>query len=516
MVHHGVAHPWVPQLTLSQMRSNLARNGHQLYLGTDGEQLIWAGPQQAMLVLGPPRSGKTSTLVVPNVLAAPGAVVVTSTKPDVLQATLASRAQTGPCWVFDPSGSLALPDGIARARWSPVHAAGSWEEALVTAKVMTGAARPQGRVGESAHWTERAEALLAPLFHAASVGGLAMRDVVRWVLTQELREPMALLGRAYPEGPVCTEVLMGIAATEERERSGIFSTAAGSLAAYRSTLALDLADEMTLDPGALPASLATVYICAPARYQALVAPVVVAFLEQVRAATYRVFSASSGSGVPVTLVLDEVANVAPLPDLPAMVSEGGGQGLLTMACLQDLSQGRARWGQAADGFFSLFGTKVLLPGIGDMATLGAVSKLAGQMDVPVRSVSVSPWWAGRPAVNITRSWRRQERLPVDQAHSIAPGTALVISGARPPVPMALTPWWAFSPFNEASQLPTPRMPAQPAPPETGRVAHGESPAPREAPAAGPAPEPPAEPAPPVTWHKVPTRKRLHPPPPTLH
>jgi len=126
-----------------------------------------------------------------------------------------------------------------------------------------------------------------------------------------------------------------------------------------------------------------------------VAPVVVAFLEQVRAATYRAVAAATLS-LPVTLVLDEVANVAPLPDLPAMVSEGGGQGLLTMACLQDLSQARVRWGKAADGFFSLFGTKVLLPGIGDLPTLEAVSRLAGQADVGVSSVNRSAWWAPHP------------------------------------------------------------------------------------------------------------------------
>jgi type IV secretory pathway TraG/TraD family ATPase VirD4 len=53
-----------------------------------------------MLVLGPPRSRKTSTLVVPNVLAAPGPVLVTSTKADVLQAVLASRSQLGRCLHF--------------------------------------------------------------------------------------------------------------------------------------------------------------------------------------------------------------------------------------------------------------------------------------------------------------------------------------------------------------------------------------------------------------------------------
>ena len=218
------------------------------------------------------------------------------------------------------------------------------------------------------------------------------------------------------------------------EKSGIFSTAAGAMAAYRSARALALADGAGFDPARFPSGGDTIYLCSPARYQALAAPVLVAFLEQLRAATYQAFAAGT-LRLPVTLVLDEVANIAPLPDLPAMVSEGGGQGLLTLACLQDLSQARARWGTAADGFFSLFGAKVLLPGVGDLRTLEAVSRLAGQGDVAVRSVNTSAWWSGRPSANTTYSTRRQDRLPVDQVHSLAPGTALVIAGARPPQPV---------------------------------------------------------------------------------
>jgi len=82
---------------------------------------------------------------------------------------------------------------------------------------------------------------------------------------------------------------------------------------------------------------------------------VVAFLETVRRATY----ARGTAWPPVLFVLDEVANIAPLPNLPALVSEGGGQGLVTLACLQDLSQARARWGEAAEGFLTLFGVKLL-------------------------------------------------------------------------------------------------------------------------------------------------------------
>jgi len=47
---------------------------------------------------------------------------------------------------------------------------------------------------------------------------------------------------------------------------------------------------------------------------------VVAFLEQVRAGAYAAASDGHGS-VPVALILDELANIAPLPDLPSLVSE---------------------------------------------------------------------------------------------------------------------------------------------------------------------------------------------------
>lgn len=505
---------WAPDISLRQMRANLALNGPQLYVGTDGHRLTWAGPQQAMLVLGPPRSGKTSTLVVPNVLATPGPLLVTSTKPDVLQATLASRSQLGRCWLLDPTGTVEPPAGANLIRWSPVQASVSWEEALVTARVMTAAARPHGAYGESAHWTERAEALLAPMLHASAIAGAGMRQVLSWALRHDLHTPMAVLARAGTgEGgaDIAVDVLAGILATEERERSGIFSTTAGALAAYRSSRALQLADQPNFDPSRFPCGGDTIYVCAPARYQALMAPVVVAFLEQVRAATYR--AAAEGTlRLPVTLVLDEVANVAPLPDLPAMVSEGGGQGLLTLACLQDLSQARARWGPAADGFFSLFGTKVLLPGIGDMRTLEAVSRLAGQADVAVRSVNTSAWWSAHPSASTTRSPRLQARLPVNEAHSLPAGMAIVITGARPPEPVYLTRWWDYPPFSDARLA---RLPANLAPPKALTTAAA------AVPSGVPLP-PPAPPSSPsqganltVSWRGVPGQRRVHPPPPQL-
>ncbi len=452
---------------LDQLRATGRVHGARLYIGGGVGGLAFAQPEHALLVIGPPRAGKTTALVVPNVLAAPGPVVSTSTKPDVMVATVPVRASLGRCWLLDPSGRVTVPPGVTPVRWSPVCASGSWDDALSTARAMVGAARPGGRDGDAGHWSERAEALLAPLLHAAARTGADMRAVVRWVLRQDTEGPQAAL--AACGASLAGDVLAGIAATDRREQSGIWSTTAGVVAAYRSETALATAVRPNLDPAALAAGTDTVYICAPASDQDLFAPIVVAFLQSVRSGTYATAAEDLRRArrrrSPVLLALDEVANIAPVPDLPAMVSEGGGQGLLTMACLQDLSQARQRWGPAADGFLSLFGTKVVLPGIADMATLELVSRLGGDVDVPTRSVSRGPWWSGaRRAPTTTWSTHRQRRLPVDAVNQLPAGTALVLAGNRPPARVRLSPWWATPPFAPPSAAPTSATPPSATPP----------------------------------------------------
>jgi type IV secretory pathway TraG/TraD family ATPase VirD4 len=199
-----------------------------------------------------------------------------------------------------------------------------------------------------------------------------------------------------------------------------------------------------------------VYVCAPARHQDLAAPLVVGFLEQVRDGAYATTAATPPGRrpPPLLLALDEVANIAPLPDLPAIVAEGGGQGLQVLACLQDLSQARSRWGRAADGFLSLFGVKVILPGLGDLGTLELVSRLGGEIDVPVRTVGRS-WGRARPSTSVAVTSRRQRALPVDAVAHLPPGTAILLDRSYPPAWLRLTPWQVTAPFAGAPAVPDP-------------------------------------------------------------
>jgi hypothetical protein len=154
---------------------------------------------------------------------------------------------------------------------------------------------------------------------------------------------------------------------------------------------------------------------------------------------------------PTLLALDEVANIAPVPDLPAMVSEGAGQGLLVLACLQDLSQARARWGAEAAGFLSLFGSTVVLPGIADTATLRDLSALAGDHEVATTTVSRRVGRYGRLRPSSSVSAVRLPRYPVDVLAHGRPGHALMISHDKSMSEVALTPAHLSSPWREMTQ-----------------------------------------------------------------
>ncbi len=438
----------------ARLPSLRAALGGRLYVGRTTAGLALTPPEHAALVLGPPRSGKSSGLVVPNVLAAPGPVVSTSTKPDVLAATLAVRRRLGRCWLLDPTGTVATPEGVTALRWSPVVAARSWDEALVVTRALTGAARPDSRGGEALHWTERAEALVAPLLHAAALAGLDMRQVVTWVLTHDLTTPRATL--SGHRAALGAAVLDGLDKSDQREMSGIWSTAASVLAAYRSEAVLASAGEPNFDPAGFSAGRDTVYICAPAERQELVAPIVVAFLAALRSEAYARDAAGAARPGPLLLALDEVANIAPLPDLPATVSEAGSQGVTVLACLQDLSQARHRWGARADGLLTLFGTKVVLGGVADQATLELVSRLGGEVDVPRPAASRGTWW--HPSTTESWSLHRQRRLPVDAIRELPAGQAVVLAGADPPARVGVDGWWRVAPF---APVPSYRRPDPP-------------------------------------------------------
>ena len=113
----------------------------------------------------------------PGAARAPGPAVSTSTKPDVLRrdrrGALAARAA---CGCLTRPAHEPGAGGESAALVAGRSARATWDGALLMARAMVtgagvGAARPT-----QSHWAKRAQALLAPLLHAAALDGRGIDD----------------------------------------------------------------------------------------------------------------------------------------------------------------------------------------------------------------------------------------------------------------------------------------------------------------------------------------------------
>ena len=114
--------------------------------------------------------------------------------------------------------------------------------------------------------------------------------------------------------------------------------------------------------------------------------------------------------------LDEVANIAPLDELPQIASEGGGQGLLLLAALQDLSQARAPVGTRRRRVPDPVRVKADPARHRRPATLETISVALGEYDREVVSHTTRP--------------RRDTLVCAAQPHDIAPNANACSRPAR--------------------------------------------------------------------------------------
>ena len=318
-----------------------------------------------------------------------------------MRATAPARCSEGWSFLYDPSGEVECPPGVERVGWSPITTASDWDAAVVTADAMVGASRLSGQRAGEHHWTERSGALLSTLLHAAATEKLSMRDVLKWIDRHNGAPALEILASNAGGDSPATDLLAGIVATDSREQSGIWSTASGVLAAYRTKGALASTTRRPLDLEEFCGGANTLYVCSTGRRQRQFAPLVVAIVGDVRDAAY-VRSRDGQAGPPTLLALDEVANIAPIPDLRPWSARARARGSWCWPACRTSPRPASGGDQAADGFLSLFGTTVVLRGIADTSTLRDISALAGDREVAATTISrsVDRWGRLRPSTSV--------------------------------------------------------------------------------------------------------------------
>ena len=402
---------------------------------------IAAETAQSLVVVGPTQSGKTTCLALPAILDWPGPVVAASVKGDLVRDSRVARMRRGQVWCIDPTASTGLP----ASSWSPLSDCADWRRACRVAADLCESAKANGTTADGEFWYATAAKFLAPLLLAAARDHRTMADVVRWVDTQEVSEVAAILER---RGPV--EALAAAKASwcrDERTRSSVSTTAETVLAPFAQVTDTGLAD--LFEPTRLLDGSHTLYLCAPAHDQRRLRGYFTAITQQVLATAFdRATRAGRPLDPPLLVVLDEAAHIAPLPELDGLAATCASHGIQLVTVWQDLAQVKGRYGARAPTVLNNHRAKLFLPGIADPDTLEYASRLVGDEEVTLPSVTRDP----RGARSTTSTTSSRRLLRPEELRCLSRGQAVLVYGTMPPVRLQLRPWWAGSGTSPVSRL----------------------------------------------------------------
>ena len=413
-------------------------------IGTAHGKRVWISVEDSILLIGPPRSGKGTHIVINSILDGPGAVVTTSTRPDNLTATLRARSRHGPVAVFDPQRlAQGVPAGL---RWNPVRGCELPLTAMIRA---TGLAAGTGLSGPAVEnggfWEGKTRTALQALLHAAALDGRPPTELFRWTLDPAAAaDAVAILSASSGAATGWAESLDAMLQSDPRTRDSIWqgvSLALAALADPRVLEAVSPSEDEQFDPEAFLRNSGTLYLLATGAGAGASSALVAAFVEDVVETARRLAARSPGARLdpPVLLALDEIGNLAPLPSLPVLMAEGGGTGLTVMPVLQSMAQARERWGEnAATAIWDASIAKIVLGGASGSRDLQDLSTLIGDRDDITDSVTIGE----RGLRSNQRSTRRVPIMPPDVIRTLPYGTALVLLRSAPPIVTRMREWTA--------------------------------------------------------------------------
>jgi type IV secretory pathway TraG/TraD family ATPase VirD4 len=355
---------------------------------------VWSPIEDVTLRLGGPRTGKTGELA-GRILDAPGAVIATSTRTDLVEVTGPVRAKVGPLQVFNPSGIGGLASTVT---FDPIAGCAVPTTANYrAADLLSGVASP-GAGGDREFWTAQAQRALAALLHAAALGGASMRDVLAWVADPDAggQEIQRYLRRSSE--PAYVSDAFQFLTTNDRTRSSICATIMPALGWLTDPTAAAAATTPDTPDGAgvggvagfdVPALLAqrgTVYMLGAEDAQ--VGPLVTALTGHIAREARRLAALQRGGRLdpPLTLALDEAALICPIP-LDNWTADMGGRGVTIHIAAQSRAQLRQRWGDTgAAAILNNAATVLIYGGTRDEDDLTAYSMLTGHRDERVATL----------------------------------------------------------------------------------------------------------------------------------
>ncbi|MET8897628.1 type IV secretory system conjugative DNA transfer family protein [Streptomyces albogriseolus] len=294
---------------------------------------------------GPPATRHTTAAQA--VRDAEGPALVLTSNPTLWYDTKDARAKLGPTHLYDPTH---LCDTPARLHWSPTAGCEDKDTATARAAALLAPVRPTSRLDQQLGDT--AELLLRSYLHAAAVDGRTVRHVHRWAQGLQVQDAVRVLRTHHKAASGSAGELEAALTAHPERRDMAQQLTARALAALSTVNVREACNPHRSDALALDSFIhegGTLYVVGESiedpRTGPGAMPLLTALVSHVVEHGRRMAERSSSGRLdpPLTLVLDDVAAVAPLPQLPELLTAGPERGMPTVALLRSREQARARW-----------------------------------------------------------------------------------------------------------------------------------------------------------------------------
>ncbi|AOR33476.1 type VI secretion protein [Streptomyces fodineus] len=297
------------------------------------------------VVVAPRESRRTSATQA--IRDAEGPALIVTSNATVWSETKDARAKLGPTLLYDPTH---LCDTPARLHWSPTTGCEDKQTALQRATALLTPVQPTAKIDQT--MTDTAITLLRSYLHAAALENRTIRHVHRWSQGTQVQDAVRTL-RTHPKAAPGAAGELEAALTAHPERRDIAQELTSRALAALSTVNIREActpnrtDALSLDSFVQEGG--TLYVVGESiedpRSNPGAMPLLTALVSSVVERGRRMAERSSSGRLdpPLTLILDDIAAVAPLPQLPDLLAAGADQGLPTLALLRSREQARSRW-----------------------------------------------------------------------------------------------------------------------------------------------------------------------------
>lgn len=353
---------------------------------------LWVPWDRTAGVIGPQGSGKTLDLLTPALLEAPGAALVTLTKPDDLLLTFTARSTGGrPCVVLDPFG---LVPWLPQLVWDPIAECADAVVAERRAKAFT-AGTIKGAVAEgygdqaARFYAAEAAKVIQAFFHAAALTHRTLDDVLEWVADPHSTvEPSEIL-RTHPRAARFWHGLLnGALHGDERTAGNTITTVQQALSLFfqeqTRTRCVPASGRPATNIAQVLAAGGTIYLLGREDPYASASPLMTALAEHVLDTTLSLAQHSPWGRLcpPMLACLDELPSTAPLPTLRTRMANERALGLSFIWAAQTRAQLDSIFGQnEARAVLGLTNNLMLFGGSKDVAFNQEVSDLLGKVRI---------------------------------------------------------------------------------------------------------------------------------------